>query len=324
MNVKSSSLVSVVVLAESYGADDFQVNIQHLSDYLHNSYEDYELIIVADAVCSLRFDLVLNSTPCVRVLEVPFVTDKDSLLSLGLDCAIGDFVVLFNPTTDPVELISSAVTEGEEGNDIVIGQDSNMRRGLFYTLMRPVASLILKEVGVRRPRNATDFHCLSRQAVNLVTQNSSHSHQLFVRISCCGLGVKIVPYRANQHAPKNFFEGVEELLELLVFNTTRPLRWMSFIGLLGSVFSLLFSGYTFVNKFFDKDIADGWSSLVILMSFFSMITFMILALFGEYMNRLLNEKSTAGKHWAVRELNSTVTIQEERHNTVYIQGAGNE
>jgi hypothetical protein len=322
MSVKSSSLVSVIVLAENYGVEDFQVNIQNLSDYLHSFYEDYELIVVADVVCRLSFDSVLNSTPCIRVLEVPFVTDNDSLLSLGLDCAIGDFVVLFNPKTDPVEIIGWAVTLGQEGAGIVIGQDNNIRKGFIYNLMRPIASLILKEVGARRPRNATDFHCLSRQVVNLVTQSSGKGHQLFVRISCCGLNVESVSYRANHHGMKGFFEGAEELLELLVFNTTRPLRWMSFIGFIGSIFSLFFSVYTFINKFFDKDVADGWSSLVILMSFFSMITFMILALFGEYMNRLLDEKNAAGRHWAARERSSTVTIQDERHNTVYIQGIG--
>ena len=105
-------------------------------------------------------------------------------------------------------------------------------------------------------------------------------------------------------------------MELLVYNTTKPLRWMSTIGMLGSLTSLCFAVYSFLVKLFSNDVADGWSSTVILISFFSMITFMILSLFGEYMNRILNEKNEKSLFWGVKEKTSSVMLNEDRVNVL--------
>jgi len=239
-------------------------------------------------------------------------------VTVGMENSIGDYVVIFNPAQDPVDLIMPIQDICKSGVDIAIGVDNDVKKSIGYMVARPLVNKMLDEIGYNIPRNATSLRCLTRNAVNSSTKARNYHHQIFVRISNCGLRSDVYEYKIkNPGTQKKYLIGSSKAaLQLLIFNSTKPLRWMTTIGVLGSFFAFIFAMYSFITHFMSHNVAEGWSSTVILISIMFMLLFIILSFFGEYLGRLLNDQSKHDAYWVVNEQNSSVMVNVNRHNVV--------
>ncbi len=193
---------------------------------------------------------------------------------------------------------------------------TNIHKSLGYRLVRPLVKSTLKEIGYVIPQNATTLRCLSRAAVNSVTQVQSYHQQIFVRMSQCGLKTEIYAYalRHPDKVRKSVHRALQDSISLLIFNSTKPLHWMSLLGFAGSFVTLIAATYSFIIRFMQDNIASGWTSIMMLMSFLFMLLFIILSFFGEYMNRIISEQSRQKPYWVINERHSNVMIDSERRN----------
>ncbi len=314
---KLGSFVSVVIL-DRYLDDASDNSKESLLDKIYQQLEqhfiDYEIVIVEE-MSSYDWHTILTKIPSIRVINLSFQVDEEVAITVGLDNMIGDYVVLYNPIHDPLNLIVQSVQLCNK-NDIVIGIEENPHYGLFYRSIRVLVSWLLKEIGYYLPKNATSFRCLSRTAVNAATRARNCHHQIYVRISQCGLGFIPLVYQSNNNTQnkKTLLSSVNAFFQLLIFNSVKPLRWMSLLGVFGSLCSFIFIFYGLLSKFFNNEVIDGWSSTLIIISFFFSLLFIILAFLGEYMNRLLYEQSRHEPYWVVNEKHSSVMLNETRFN----------
>ena len=107
-----------------------------------------------------------------------------------------------------------------------------------------------------------------------------------------------------------------DFLHLLVFNSTAPLRWMSGLGMAGSFLAFLVGAYGVLINIFQGHVVEGWTSLVLFMSFLFMLLFMILAFFGEYLGRLLDERGDQREYAVAFEKTSAVMVDPNRLNVL--------
>ena len=108
--------------------------------------------------------------------------------------------------------------------------------------------------------------------------------------------------------------GVKQSLNFMIFNSTKPLRWISLLGITGSFFAFIFAIYSIVINIIKDDVIEGWTSMVFFTSFLFMILFIILAFLGEYMARLLIEKSDHRDYYISSEETSSVMLEADRFN----------
>ncbi len=314
---KREAFISLVIIPEQ--GQTFEADIQNLDVFLEAQFQDFEILIIERKPLALsrsRVDQVLNECAGVRFLELSYEVDFDIAVTLGLESAIGDYVVIFDPIQDPLEAITASLDRCQTGYDIIVGVGANIQKSLGYRLVRPLVKSTLKEIGYVIPQNATTLRCLSRAAVNSVTQIQSYHQQIFVRMSQCGLKTDIHVYALNQpeKARKTVQRAIQDSISLLIFNSTKPLHWMSFLGFTGSFVTLIAATYSFVIKLIQDNVATGWTSIMILMSFLFMLLFIILSFFGEYMNRIISEQSRQKPYWVTNERHSNVMIDVERRN----------
>jgi hypothetical protein len=116
---------------------------------------------------------------------------------------------------------------------------------------------------------------------------------------------------------RTLFSGIAQSLQLMVFNSTKPLRWISVLGVLGSFFAFIFALYSIVVNILKNNVADGWTSMVFFTSFLFMILFIILAFLGEYMARLLNENNGQKSYDVSSEETSAVMLEIDRFNVLH-------
>lgn len=315
---KSQSFVSVVTVIDIERAHCVNV-IPQLQLHLDKHFSDYEIVLIvlkdAQSALALHLARMMEKIPAIRYLQLASNSPIDVAISAGLENAIGDFIVLWDLETDPIECVSQSVELCKGGADVVIGI-AKAADSKAYEILRPFANWLLSSADYRLPRNATSLRCLSRRAANTVMATRQFHQQLFMCIQKSGYDAAQLSYQFLKARPKTVFLGMRETLQLLVFNSAAPLRMMSLLGLSGSAFACLFSLYALLLRFFRDDVMSGWASTVLIISFFALLQFVILAFISEYLARLLIEQSHPQSYSVVYEKNSLVMVNQDRINVL--------
>lgn len=319
--MKSDAFVSVVLVVNDDSGLTYD-SVTRIQQELDNRYSDYEIVMVAQgpvlgATGNKRLEEALHSLPSIRYIQLAGRVANDVAWAAGLENAIGDFVVLFDHGADPVTVISQVVDSCKSGYDVVIGV-TNQPQTLTYKVLRKCAGRLLKAIDYHLPQNATGLRCLSRRAVNSVTATGRFHHQFYLRIQKTGYPSIAFPYEiaSGSYEKKTFPCGIQHLLHLLVFNSSRPLRWMSALGLIGSSTAFLFAVYSVLVHLISGNVVEGWTTTILFMSMLFMIQFIMLAFFGEYIGRLLDDRSEQADYSIVFEKNSTVMVNKDRVNVL--------
>ena len=318
-DLKLDCFVSVVAVLNNIESV-LETFLKSLHKHLDEHFSDFEILLVDQ--CSTdgtnkKIEKFLVEIPSIRYLQLAAHIHTDVAIAAGMENAIGDYVVLISPLDDPVDCVVDVVKLCQLGHDIVIGV-SNKPKSFTYSLIRPLTQWILSEIGYNIPRNATGLRCLSRRTINAVSQTGRFHHQLYVRIAKTGYPTTTYQYKSlcNTKERKTLYQGLRQGMRLMVFNSTKPLRWMSALGMLGSFLAFMFASYSLLIRLFKGNVIEGWTSMVLFMSILFMLLFLILAFFGEYLGRLLDDRSEQGDYSVSFEKTSSVMLNEQRNNVL--------
>lgn len=117
---------------------------------------------------------------------------------------------------------------------------------------------------------------------------------------------------SENHVKKSIECGFRNLVRLMVFNYSWPLRWMSIVGTIESTSALLFAIYSIVINLINGHVVEGWTTTILFMSVLFKLQFIMLAFFGEYLSRLLDARSEQMAYSVVFEKNSAVMVNQYR------------
>lgn len=291
--------------------------LKGLHSHLNSQFVDFEIILVdinsSDGTLD-EIDSLLAQFNRIRYNRITAAANPSIAYAAGLETAIGDQVATHD-LLDPAEVITEASQLCLKGNNIIVGV-SETRHSLGYRIVRPTVNWLLKVVNYNTPSNATTFRLLSRKAVNAVLLIGRHHHHFSSKITNTGYQQKILRYQShNSHQTITLASGAHKCIRLMVFNSTKPLRWMSALGFFGSGMGFVFGAYSVGIHLFKGQVAEGWTSTILIMSFLFMILFVILAFFGEYLGRFLDEKGDHKDYLLVQEKNSETLSDSTLINT---------
>jgi len=319
--VKNDSFVSVVLKTDQHFFK-LEQKIVLIEQCLDIHYSDYEIVIIVqgplnDSGTDVRISSMLQNTPSIRLIQLAGRVHSDVAWAAGLENAIGDFVILFDYLSDPIAEIPNIIEKCSSGYDVVVGV-AEQPITIMYKFLRSLSNHLLSAIDYHLPSSATELRCLSRRAVNSVTSRGSFHHQFFLRIQKTGYPACAFPYKFQEplEFKKSFFYGFRHLVRLLVFNSSRPLRWMSTIGMVGSFCAFIFAIYSLVVNIVDGHVVEGWTTTVLFMSLLFMLQFIMLAFFGEYLGRLLDDRNEQADYSVVFEKTSTVMVNQDRVNVL--------
>lgn len=322
-HTKSQSFVSVITLLDAGprgNAARVLDSLDALSRHLEERYEDHEIVLVANSrlpgALEARLGEVLARVPCIRCLQLAGNVQEDLAFAAGLENAIGDFLVMMRLDRDPVDIVGRAVELCKAGSDVVVGT-AECRVSRLYRFLRPMANLLLEFADYRLPKNATHFRCLSRRAANAVLASSRFHHRLAMAIQNAGYPQTRLDYAMKGDQPGKSLPGaIHETLRLMVFNSSRPLHFVSMMGLATSGFACLVSLFALLVKVFKEDVAVGWASTVLVISFTSFVQFLILATISEYLMRLIVELREKDRYSVIHEKTSSAMLNMDRINVL--------
>jgi len=231
----------------------------------------------------------------VTVISLSRNFGHQAALTAALDHVSGDAVVLMDGDLQDVpESIPLLVEQYRLGYDVVYAVRASRREGLplrlCYSLFYRLQSLLSD---TRLPLDAGDFGLMSRRVVEQLRQMPEHHRYLRGLRSWVGFRQIGVPIeRAERHAGTSKY-SVLKLIKLAADGifafSTWPLRAATMLGATAVAASALFSAYSLYAKLFLKQSPQGFTALILLITFLAGILLFFMGIIGEYVGRVYEE-----------------------------------
>lgn len=308
------TVISIIVITNN-NSDIVVGRLLKINRILNSLKCNFEILVVdnnsndgtVDEIISLK-SLMRN----VRILVLSKVYDNEIALTAGLDNCIGDYAILFSLTDDPVEIIPKFIEKLTNGFNICMGistHSSKLIKGLSKTFI-DIAQRLSSSGWVYRPNYTM---AIDRKAINSITRTRRKSRNFSYINSLIGFkktSLKYRPEKAKRENIKNesFFMTMLSIIDIVISNSFKPLRILSFIGI---VFSLLYIGYValivILYLFFDQKqlIPKGWVTLSIVLGSMFFILFSTLSVISEYLIRILGETRNEPFYFISEEINQS-------------------
>lgn len=327
---KSTSLHNDILVTVALVADNdceiLNKKISEIFKILDSNYRYFEILVVDNGSLD-GSDLIIKKLqekiPNLRLLILSRSYHLEIAYSAALDNAIGDYVVLIDIISDPPALIPKLVSKAAEGNDVVVAEREHRRSDtlserlfahIFYFLTG-------KFLGFKFSSASSYYRVLSRRAVNSVIKIKSKNRYLKYFTMLVGFKDVAVPYQKLPRAPavpgaskkskRRFLSSIAFAIDILISNSSLPLRIASIVGAVAAFGSLAFLIYVLITVLVNKHLAEGWLTSSVLNGSMFFLLFVVLAIMSEYVARILNETKDQPLYFIAEESNSIVSNKKQ-------------
>lgn len=268
---------------------------------------DFEWLFVNDASTD-DTQLILNSLaaadPRVKVLRLAANRGHQIALTAGLDYATGDVIVTIDADLqDPPELVEQMLDKIREGYDVVHAQ-RRRRAGegkfklitakLFYAFMRRFSARQLLE-------NVGDFRAFTRPVLK-AARGFREPHR-FLRgfFVLGGFRQGVVQYDREARCGGTTKYPLRKMIRLaadavLGFSSV-PIKFILYVSAILWLAALVYLSKALYEHFVLQITVPGWTSVVILLAFFSALNLLCLTIIGAYIGRIFEQGQNRPLYW---------------------------
>jgi dolichol-phosphate mannosyltransferase len=276
--------------------------IRHLVDRLRavidSLHEKAEVLFVDDGSIDRSFELlkeIHQHDPRFKVLQFSRNFGHQVAISAGIDHAIGDAVVLMDgDLQDPPEVLPMFIAKWREGNHVVYAIRRKRKENIFKRTAYALFYRALKRLSyLDIPLDSGDFCLMDRCVVDVVKTLPERNRFVRGLRTWAGfqqVGVEYERDRRFAGEPKYTFAKLMGLAYdgLFAFSTA-PLRGAVYIGFLISACAFLGGVWVVYEKLTNAITIVGWTSTIVIITFFSGIIISMLGLMAEYIRRIYEE-----------------------------------
>jgi dolichol-phosphate mannosyltransferase len=275
----------------------------------------HEMVFVDDG----SFDRTLERLTAAAVDDSRIVAislsrnfGHQAALSAALDNVTGDVVIVMDgDLQDRPEEIPGFIEAYKQGYDVVYATRVGREEGfllracyfLFYRLVALVADL-------RMPLDSGDFALLSRRVVDRINALPERNRYLRGLRAWIGFQQIGVPVKRDPRAAGKPAYTVGKLVKLALDGifafSVAPLRAAAILGGFATAGASIFALYSIYIRVFLGESPQGFTALIVAITFFAGVQLMFLGLIGEYLGRVYDE-AKGRPHYIV----STVVGQRE-------------
>ena len=310
--------ISVVVpmYFEESVVDECYKRIKNTLQDLENY--DYEIIFVNDGSQDRTLEKlfnIANKDKNAKIISFSRNFGHQAAVTAGLKFVTGDVCVIIDADMqDPPELIKEMLKLWEDGNEVIYAKRKT-RQGeskfkllsakMFYNTLNALSD-------VEIPKDTGDFRLCDRKVINTI--NKMPEHNKFLRGLFSWVGFKQTPFeyeRKERYAGKTKYP-LKKMLKLAkdgIFSfSTKPLKIVGTMGIISIAISIVILIYAILSYIFDwNNLAAGWTSLMVTITFLSGMILISLWMIGEYIGRIYEE--TKGRPEYI--IDKTVNIENE-------------
>ena len=317
--------VSVIVpmYYEEEVAEECYKRLKKVLEGLSEKYL-YEIIFINDGSKDKTLNILENiaqDNKNVKVISFSRNFGHQCAVTAGLKYITGDAIVIIDADLqDPPELIPEMLKLWEDGNEVIYGKRKSRKGESKFKLL--TASMFYKTLNalsdVEIPKDTGDFRLVDRKVVEVI--NSLPEHNKFLRGLFSWVGFKQIPFeyeRKERVAGKTKYP-LSKMLKLAqdgIFSfSTKPLRIVGTMGIISILISIIILIYSILSYIFNwNDLASGWTSMMVTMTFLGGMILISLWMIGEYVGRIYDETKRRPEY-IIEMLDEFMMKQKEDQN----------
>ena len=294
---KRKDLVSFVIPV--YNEEDVLPQLFERMDALLGRLDaDSEVILVNDGSAdrSLQMIRAKAADPQYHVVDLSRNFGHQIAITAGIDRARGDAIIIMDADLqDPPEVAIDLVRAWREGAEVVAARrrrragETWFKRAsakMFYRLMSRLSP-------VRFPQDVGDFRLIDRKVADALRSMNERNRYFRGMVSWVGFRQAEVLYDRQERAAGTSKYSLRAMVMLasngiLGFSEV-PLRMALWFGLGVSMVSFIAVIWVLMGALLGGEMASGWASTMIMLSFLSGVQLLTVGVVGLYVGRIYNE-----------------------------------
>jgi glycosyltransferase involved in cell wall biosynthesis len=220
---------------------------------------------------------------------------QQSALLAGLLTAPGDVLISLDADLqDDLSAIKEMVSAYAGGAEVVYGiRRSRATDSFFKRTSAESYYRLLQAMGVELIFNHADFRLLSRRVVEELRNCKESNLLLRGLIPQLGFPSSLVYYDRQARYAGDSQYSISKMVSLALNGITSfteiPLKTITLLGMLVSLFSFGMAAWALVTKFFNPAAVPGWASIVIPLYMLGGIQLLCLGVIGQYLAKIYSE-----------------------------------
>ena len=289
----------ISVVTPVYGK---QLDLQGLYDRLVAALSpitsDFEIIMVNDASPDDAWSVIkrLSSEDArVRGINLSKNFGQHQAITAGLHYVRGDWTVVMDcDLQDRPEEIPNFYAKAQEGYDVVVGRRYNRRdtfmkkqaSKMFYRLFNYLTDQNLDN-------RIANFGIYSARVIEMVRSYKEKDRSFGLLVALVGFkrtGIDVVhDSRSVGETSYSFEKALRLAIGHIVAHSNKPLRLFIKFGFLVSTLSFLYGAWLFLRYFAWAVTVEGWTSVMVFMSFFMGMMMVMIGIVGLYIGNIYDE-----------------------------------
>ena len=279
---------------------------------------DHEIVFVNDGSKDKTLPIlkeIATKDEKAKVISFSRNFGHQAAVTAGLKFVTGDCILIIDSDMqDPPELLVDMLKLWEDGNEVIYAKRKTRKGESKFKLM--TAKMFYKILNnlsdVEIPKDTGDFRLVDRKVVDVI--NSMPEHNKFLRGLFSWVGFKQEPIeyeRQERFAGKTKYP-LKKMLKLasdgIISFSTKPLKIIGGIGIASIFISFILLIYAISSYIFKwNNLASGWTSLMVAITFFAGVQLVSIWMISEYIARIYDDTKQRPEYI----INEKINIKEE-------------
>ena len=258
---------------------------------------DHEIIFVNDGSKDKTLPIlkeIATKDEKAKVISFSRNFGHQAAVTAGLKFVTGDCILIIDSDMqDPPELLVDMLKLWEDGNEVIYAKRKTRKGESKFKLM--TAKMFYKVLNdlsdVEIPKDTGDFRLVDRKVVAVI--NSMPEHNKFLRglFSWVGFKQKPIEYERQERFAGKTKYPLKKMLKLasdgIISFSTKPLKIIGGIGIVSIFISFILLIYAILSYIFKwNNLASGWTSLMVAITFFAGVQLVSIWMISEYIARI--------------------------------------
>ena len=294
-----SDSVSLSIIVPVYNSSKFlHLLLAEIEKERKNENWDLELVLVDDGSKDSSFDVIRNLSlnyNFIKAVRLSKNFGHQIAVKTGLGLVSKEYVAIIDDDLqDPPNLLPRFLKVLQEGYDVAYGVRKKRKEHFFkrlsYSTFYRLMSL-LSNIDVQL--DSGDFCVMKLHVVKNMLKLREQNP--FLRGMRSWVGFKQIGVEYERHSRVDGDSGytLKKLLKIAmdgIFSFSNvPIKLITLLGCFGLFFALFYSGNLIYRYVFFGIEVRGFTSLVLMISFFSSLILICLGIIGEYIVRIYDE-----------------------------------